>query len=657
MVRRKPAGHVLVLSHVVWMDLTGGDPGTVGSTLTFRQGTFEVVGVLPPSFEQSIGDGSVYLPLPTADLDAPRFLYGGREIVALGRLADGASRAAALNGLAARMAAVNADRSDTAALRFGYVGLLDEVVGDVRAVLLGLFAVALLVMLIACSTAATLVSIRFGQRGAELGLRRALGASNARLATDLARELVLLAAAAAAGGMLVAHLMLAALRPLAVDTLPRADGIGVDAATFWFAAAAGIATVLLTGTASLLALRNDPGQRLRPGARQLVVGARKPAALPIAAVGMASVALAAALALSVSFAQLRNVPLGFRAQNVVALNLALDIRPPEEAVNGRIDRVLERLRGLPGVTDVAAAIGAPTSLGLSQVGARTSSDGERTRALLQAATPNYHRLLGIAIRRGRDITVGDVGGTQRVAVVNETLARTMFGEADPIGQTLVLITGAEPVVIVGVTADRSNAGLRAQTDPEVVVPLGQWSPSPTTLIVRWENDPPPTWRMLLRDIVSETDAGQVVVAAFSLTEELSSQTQALRLFAFANNVFAVFALLLCGLGVHAVIAAMQQRRAREIGLRMALGATPRQASALVLATAARIIAPGLLIAALLALPVFRWLRPQFFDVDEPSLWLLFAVALLVSALAALVAALLPARRAARIAPMEALRYE
>jgi ABC-type antimicrobial peptide transport system permease subunit len=196
-----------------------------------------------------------------------------------------------------------------------------------------------------------------------------------------------------------------------------------------------------------------------------------------------------------------------------------------------LDRVVERVRNLPGVADVAAAVGAPTNFALTRAGARLRTDGERTMAVWQPATEDYHRLLGISIRRGRDITATDVEGTQRVAVVNESLARTMFGGEDPLGQTLVLVTGTEPV------------------------------------------------------------------------------------------------------------------------------ATPRQASALVLATAARIAAPGVIVAALLALPLFRWLRPQLFGVGETSLWLLFAVAVLVSAAAGLTAALLPARRAARVAPMEALRYD
>ena len=650
------AGPVAVLSHDAWMQLAGGDPSAVGRTLTFAEATIEVVGVLPPSFKEGSAEAFVYLPFSAADLDAARFRFGNREIVALGRLAAGGSRAAVLNGIAARMAAVNGERGATGELRFAYVGLLDELVGGMRAVLLGLFAVSMLVLLIACSTAASLVAIRFGQRGAELGLHRALGATNVRIATDLACELVLLAAAASAGGVLVAHLVLAALRPLAAETLPRAEGIAVDAATLWFATAAAAATVLLTGAASLAALRNDPGRRLRPGARQLVEGGRRPAVLPIAAVGMASVALAAALALSVSLAQLRNVPIGFRTQNVVALSLAFVRRPPAEMYQS-VDRVLEGLRDVAGVADAVAAYGAPTTLGLPRAGARFRTDGERTMAVFQQVSESYHRLLGVAIRRGRDITAADVEGVQQVAVVNETLARTMFGAADPLGQTLVLVTGTEPVVIVGIAADRNNAGLRAPPDPEVVVPLRQWGTPPSTLLVRWENEPPPMWRTLLREVVNDADPQQLVVAGFTLTDELNSQTRALRLFAFATNAFAAFALLLCAFGINAVISAMQQRRTREIGLRMALGATPRQASALVLATAARIVAPGLVVAALLAFPIFRWLRPQLFDVGEASLWLLFAVAVLVSAIAALTAALLPARRAARVAPMEALRYE
>ena len=644
---------VAVLSHDAWMELTGGDPRAVGRTLTFEEATVEVVGVMPPSFKESTGEAFVYLPFPTADL-AVRFEYA--RFVALGRLAAGASRAAALNGLTARMAAVNGEPGGAGARRFAFVGLLDELVGGVRVVLFGVFMVSLLVLLIACATAASLVAIRFGQRGVELGLHRALGASNVRIATDLLRELVLLAAAASAGGVLVAHFVLAALRPLASETLPRAEGIVIDAATLWFVTAAAAATVLLTGAASLVGLRNDPGRRLRPGARQLVEGGPRAPILPITAVGMASVALAAALALSVSLAQLRDVSIGFRTQDVVALTLAFARRPPTETVQG-LDRVLARLRGIPGVDDAAAAIGTPTSLGMARAGARFRSEGERTPSVLQIATEGYHGLLGIAIRRGRDIAATDVEGTQRVAVVNETLARTMFGDADPLGQTLLLITGTEPIVIVGIAADRNNAGLRAPTEPEVVVALRQWGVEPATLLVRWEREPPETWRTLLQEVVTEADPGLFVVAGVALTDELNAQTRALRLFAFATNAFAAFALLLCGFGIHAVIAAMQQRRAREIGLRMALGATPGQASALVLATAARIAAPGVIVAALLAVPLFRWLRPQLFDVGEASLWLLFAVAVLVSAAAALVAALLPARRAARIAPMEALRYE
>ncbi len=156
---------VTVLSHDAWLELTGGDPSAVGRTLTFRQGIIVVVGVLPRSFKEGSGGAFLYLPFVAADLNTPRFLYGSREIVALGRLAAGASRATALNGLAARMAAVNGERGGTDDLRFAYTGLLEELVGEVRVVLLGLFLVSMLVLLIACSRWPR-ASLRFALGGA-----------------------------------------------------------------------------------------------------------------------------------------------------------------------------------------------------------------------------------------------------------------------------------------------------------------------------------------------------------------------------------------------------------------------------------------------------------------------------------------------------------
>jgi ABC-type antimicrobial peptide transport system permease subunit len=275
----------------------------------------------------------------------------------------------------------------------------------------------------------------------------------------------------------------------------------------------------------------------------------------------------------------------------------------------------------------------------------------------QLVSERYHRLLGIAIRRGRDIAETDAFGGTDVAVINETAARSLFPDTDPIGRT-VYVTGAElPYEIVGIAADRQNAGLRVPPDPEVVVSLREAGSGAGTLLVRWTETPPDGWARLLEETVGAVDPRQPVAGAVTLDDHLQAQTRVLSLFAFATNCFAVLALVLCAFGVNAVIASVQQRREREMGLRLALGASPRQAGALVLATAARIVGFGLVLAALLAAPTFRWLQSQLFDVDVTGFWTLFAVAALLSAGAGLAAALWPTFRAARVAPMQALRCE
>ncbi|HZF31888.1 MAG TPA: ABC transporter permease [Gammaproteobacteria bacterium] len=654
--QRRP---VAVLSHAAWTELTGGDAGAVGRTLQFEEGAFEVVGVLPASFQEPPGgDLRLYVPFLESDLLIPGYRVA-RQISAVGRLAPGVSRAQALAALAARIDAVNTEHGTTTerGQRYGLVRLIDDLLGNLNTVLFGLFAVALLVLLIACSTAGSLVGIRFERRATELALRRALGAGSARLVKDAIYELALLAAAAAVGGVLVAQLVVLSLRPLAAASLPRAEGIAVDGATLLFAAAATAATVLLTGAASLSTLLKDPGSRLRAGVPQLVEGGRRPALLPVAAVGMAVVALAAALALSASLIRLRDIDPGIRTSNVVALSLSFVRRPAAEA-DQALDRVLAAVRATPGVADAAGMLfGVPTAAGMSKAHGRTAPGGESVFVGVQMASESYHRLLGIAIRRGRDIAETDVASGPRVAVINETLARALFPDTDPIGRTLYVAGNEIPFEIVGIAADRRNAGLRAPPDPEVVGSLRQWEAGAQMLLVRWAGKPPDDWAKLLEAKVNDVDARQPVGGGVALDDHLAAQTRALRLFAFATNCFAVLALVLCGLGVNAVIASVQQRREREMGLRMALGASPRQAGALVLVTAARIVGFGVVLAAVLAVPTFGWLRSQLFDIGPAGFWTLFAAAALVSAAAGLVAALLPARRAARVAPMQALRYE
>jgi putative ABC transport system permease protein len=653
---------VAVLSDAAWRQLTGGDPEAVGRTLRFEEAALEVVGVLPASFTEPAGsDLRVYVPWLEPDFQRGAYLYG-RGLSAVGRLAPGVARADALDAVAARFAAVHtehgaADLEVNRGVRFRLVRLIDGLLGDANIVLFGVFAVALLVLLIACSTAGSLVAIRFEQRGAELAVRRALGADSARIVKDAGYELALLAALAAAGGVLVAQLMVLALRPLAAASLPRAEDIAIDAATLLFAAAATVATVVLTGAASLSSLLKDPAHRLRAGVPQLVEGGRRTVLLPMAAVGMAVVALAAALALSTSLIRLRDVDPGIRTSNVVALSLGFLRRPAAEANLFR-DRLLEAVRAIPGVADAAAvASGLPTDTRMSTGHGRRTPGGESIFVAAQFASESYHRLLGIAIRRGRDLAATDLADGPRVTVINETLARALFADTDPLGRT-VLLGGSEiPFEIVGIAADRHNAGLRAPPDPEMVVSLRQFGSAAGTLLVRWEGKPPDDWAKLLEATVNAVDPRQPVAEGIALADHLQTQTRVLRLFAFATNCFAALALVLCGFGVNAVIASVQQRREREMGLRIALGASPRQAGALVLATAARIVGFGVALAALLAVPTFRWLQSQLFDVDAAAFWTLFAVAALLSAAAALVSALRPARRAARVAPMQALRYE
>lgn len=644
------AAQSAVLSHEAWQVL-GGSTDIIGGTIEWESSTLEVVGVLPPSFEL-YSEPTVYIPF-----DGQRLVGADtHRLQAFGRLAPGASIQLAENGLRARFTAVNeAYGQSEEGWRPLCTRLLNELVGDVRGVLLALFAISLLVLLTACSTTASLVSIRLDQRKREFAVRRALGASHGRFVADVGVELLLLAALAVSGGIWLAYAATATIEPLAAGSLPRADGIGIDAAVLAFAVAAAVISIAISAVPPLVnALGSDSAECVQGSARE-VEGGRRVSWLPAASIALSTVAVLVALALSVSLIRLGDVEPGVRTEGIRAVALVRQSSVLDVFVF--LDSALEAARAIPGVSDAVAVLaGAPSAQ--QMLVAELGANGERFRGGIQAVSAGYHRFFDIPLLRGRDIDERDRAGAPRVAVVNETLARQAFGDADPIGRfvTLPLFGEDLPHEVIGIAEDRRNAGLHAPTEPEIVISLHQWDAPAMTLLLDWPNAPA-TWVQTVEEKVWEVNPTQAVSSSYTLSEHLEQQLRPLRFFAAATAWFAALALLLCSIGINAVIAAMQRRRTREIGLRIALGAARRDASTLVLGAAAKILVTGLVIGLALATAALQVLRDRLFEVEGPALWALLSATALVLIVCGLAAVCWPVWRASRIEPMVALRAE
>jgi predicted permease len=651
---------VMVLSHAAWLSLTGGDAGAVGRNIQFKEESLELVGVLPQAFAHPSTAAFVYRPVDALEAARNMGVYrNARFVHAVGRLqpgADGLARA----GLAARLAAVNAAHAmPERGWRLDYVRLVDDTVGSVRNVVYALFGVSLLVLLIACANAASLVSIRLEQRSAELAVRRSLGATAPRLAAEIGVELLLLALLAGIGGVLLAVGIIGALQPLATGNLPRAGEIGIDGVALGFAAMVAVMSALASGALPLSrALKAGPAAALRGGTSREVRGTSRVAWLPAAGVALSTLALVTALALVVSLTRLAEVDPGFKSSGVTALQIT---RPDTASVPGFVAQATEMLAAVPGVQEVVAVTPAPLSVvGRFEVDVtvRGRDQADAVQATARRVSGGYHRFMETPILRGRDILDSDLTGGPPVTVINQALARQAFGAADPIGEVLMLPLGGTarmPVEIVGVAADIRNAGLRAPPEPEIVVPLTLLPWVGVTLLVdsAAANAPARPFQQAIWAI----DGDQAIARTYTLSEELDRQLRDARFFATATGWFAILALLLAAAGVNAVVAAMQRRRTREIGVRMALGAAPAHAARLMFGSAARIVGLGLAAGGILAYPVLNWLQGQLFGIGADHFWGLFGLTAAVLLAAGLAATCWPAWRAAHVAPMAALRHE
>lgn len=645
---------VAVLSHELWQRRFGGSIDVIGRTLRLDGESYEVVGVADPELALPRGT-EIWTPIPP---DSPFMEIRYAHILgAFARLADGVTPAMAqeeLNAIISRVPGYDV----TARV----VPLKEQLVGDFRTPLLILLGAVAFVLLVASANAGTLLLARSARRRRELAIRGALGAGSRRLATQLLAESTILALVAGAAGVLAATWMLEALVALAPQDLPRATEVGLDAGVVAFAVVVSLITGLLTGLIpTLRAARTAPVADLKAGdARVAGFGGRAQRAFVVAEVALSAVLLFGAGLLGRSFYEIVSTDPGFEADRVTTFGFSLpEFRYPEEwQVRRYHDELLAGIRALPEVASASLAqnlpVGGTFMVTPALVEGRPIEDPPRVQ--ISAVAPGYFETLGLAVVSGRRFTDRDDTDAPPVVMVDEAFARVYLDGEDPVGRRARTYFG-EPVMreIVGLVRTTVHASLTESPQPRFYYPAAQMPPASGRLVIRSDAAMDaliPAVRRVARAVDPEVPLGDVA----TMGQLLARTTAQPRFYATTLAVFAALALILAVAGFFAVLSQAVTARRREIGIRIAVGAEPHAVLRLVLGQGMRLTAIGLGIGVIGGLAAAQLLRGLLFGVGPADPLVLLGVSALL-ALIALVAAWVPARRAAAVDPMEALRVE
>jgi len=664
---------VVVMSHGLWKSRFAGDPTLVGRTILLDGVPWRVVGVMPESFSLPRVTTQLFLPWDIV----PSFagFEGGpprdyRFLNVLARLRPEVSRAGAEADLQALAASLSAEHPKAnAGWSVRLVPLREELFGRARPAVLLLSGAMALILLVGCANLTSLQLARAAVRSREMAVRLSLGASRRRLVRQLLTESLLLAALGGAAGALVARLALRAMIATAPEGLPGLGEAGLDARVLAFTAALSLLTAVLFGLAPALEASRAPvAGVLSEGGRSATTAprVRRLRGLLVAGeVAAALVLLTGAALLGRSFSRVLAVDTGFDPRGLVTLRVSLDHASYTTGARARAfyRDLMDRLAGLPG----ALGAGAVTALPLSPVGTdfarpwwhegEADPGGQAPKADIRMVTPGYFEAMRMTVRRGRVFTGADGERAPRVIVVNETLARRAFGEGDPIGHRLVLdyMGGAYPYEIVGVVNDVRFGSVKTPPRPELFIPHAQNPYLDLTVVLRGAGGAPELARSVEREIRA-IDPGQPAHAVSTMEDLVLRSSSRDR---FASSLLAVLAglaLVLTATGIHGLLAFLVAQRTRELGLRQALGATPRQVGGLVLHEALRLAATGCGVGLALALALLPAVAGQLFETSptDPLAWGSAFAAVVVVALGA---SLLPALAAARLDPQKALRAE
>lgn len=664
---REGGDRVVVLTHGFWQNRLGSDQAVLGRTITLDSKPYQVIGVMPPRFRpatQYVQTVPVEFFLPAAYPKDLLQSHGDHEVAVIGRLKPGVDLRTAQAqldsvsaGLAERFPASNKGITTAS------VPLRDDIVRNVSDGLGALLAASGLIVLITCINVANLLLVRAVGRRHETSVRLALGAGRGRMARALLTESMLVAAAGCAVGVVLGQALMRLLVAVAPATIPRLDTVTLDWRVFGLAAAIAAVTGLVFGLApASQAWRTRPAESLKSSERHAggKVHARWRGVLTVAEVALSLVLAVGAGLFLKSFTRIMGMDLGFQTDRVIAMNVSLP-RDRYGSADQRFaffDELERRVRALPGAQSVAFANRLPMRGGWATGIQMDNVNPNLPAPDSQAVNTGYFQTLGIPLVRGRLLTPADRKGQPYVAVVNLAFSRLYLSGADPIGLRFRRGPSGMWFQIVGVVNDIRRAGKTKDVRPQIYLPAAQTDGYPVLLAdlaVRTQGDP----HLLLKAIQQQVwslDKDQPVTAVRTMDEIVSQAVAEQRFQMMLLTVFAGVAVTLAMIGVFGVLSYSVNQRMNEIGVRIALGASPAHILGMVLKEAGTLVASGAMLGLAGAWALTRLVGHLLFHV-EPHDAATYAGSVAVLVVVAMIAAMIPARRGARVDPMVALRYE
>jgi putative ABC transport system permease protein len=661
---------VTVLDYGLWQRRFGGDPNVIGRALTINGESYTIVGVLPSSFQFALRANELWTPYqPTQNQLSRRGLHGTNLI---GRLKPGVDAAQAQSELSIIAGRIEKEFNEShAGTTMRIVPLHEEVVGKVRPILLVLLAGVGFVLLIACANVASLLLTRSFARQKEVAIRSALGASRWRVVRQLLTESLLLGLLGGVAGLLVAYwavpALVSALPQTQLNAMPFLKTLSLDAKILSFSFGLSLLTGLIFGLApSLQSSRLDLNEVLKEGGRTMAAGAshRLRSTMVVTEIALAVVLLVGAGLMMKSLLRLLQTNVGFKTDNLLTMTVVLPAtkyKQENQIINVQ-QQLQDRLQSLPGVSsagtiDILPLNGGNTSQFFVE-GDPIPPPAEQTEANVRVVSDTYFKTLGVPLLAGRMFDERDGPDKPGVVIISKSIANLLFAGRDPVGRKIrYSTTQGNPDLIVGVVGDVKTTGLDENVRPVLYYPFRQSAAPIANFVLHTDTDPTALTASIRKEVRDlEPDAAILNVNSMN---QMIAQTPAsfMRRFpALLIGIFAIVALLLASIGIYGVVSYSVSQQTHHIGVRMALGANSADILRMVLKEGLVLALAGVGIGIVAAFVLMRLLRTLLFEVSTTDAATFAIVAGALFAVA-LLACYLPARRATKVDPLVALRYE